>query len=265
MVDIPILAYHKVSHRFEWGINTVSPRAFQRQMQFLVENHFYTISLEQYFNTQTDVSSSHRPIIITFDDADESVLEYALPILHAAGFRATLFIVAGYVGQLNRWDANLGGIYSRHLSWDQIEQLAQAGWELGSHSMTHPDLCSLSNNELQRELKGSREMIESRLNQKVRFISYPFNRFDRRVTEMAQQAGYLGGCGLWVSHRYNDLPWQFRVPRFGVYGIDTLSWFKKKLAASGMERFKQRIISIAAQGTIWYKRLNREKNFVAFL
>ncbi len=256
-MNVPILAYHKVSDRFEWGINTVSPRAFQRQMQYLKEHHFYTISLEQYFNGEFQVSANRHPIIITFDDADESVILHAFPIMQAAGFRATLFIVAGYVGQYNRWDANLGGIYSRHLSWSQIELLVQAGWELGSHTVTHRDLRLLSDAEIQTELVASREMIESRLNQAVRFISYPFNRFDRRVIEMAQQAGYRGGCGLWVSPRLGDLPWEFRVPRAGVYSIDTMGWFKKKLAGSRIERFKQRIIGFAARGTIWYNRLNR--------
>ncbi|MDZ7332029.1 MAG: polysaccharide deacetylase family protein [candidate division KSB1 bacterium] len=256
-MNVPILAYHKVSDRFEWSINSVSPRAFKSQIQFLVDHHFYTISLEQYFDSSIEVGPTRRPIIITFDDSDESVLLHAFPIMQAAGFQATLFIVSGYVGHWNRWDANLGGIYSRHLSWDQIKLLVQAGWEVGSHTVSHPDLVSLSNKELQNELKGSREVIESKLNQRVRFISYPFNRFDRRVIDVAQQAGYCGACALWVSQRWNDLPWQFRVPRLGVYRIDSLSWFKKKLAASWMERFKQRLISLASHGTIWYKRLHR--------
>jgi len=257
MVNVPILAYHKVSQRFEWGINTVSPRSFQLQMQFLVNHHFYTISLEQYLEGIVERTATRRPIIITFDDADESVLFNAFPVMQAVGFRATLFIVSGYVGEYNLWDANLGGIYSRHLSWDQIERLVQAGWELGSHTVTHRDLRTLSDREMESELRASRDMIQAKLNKDVQFLSYPFNRFDRRVIAGAQQAGYRGGCGLWVSRRYIHLPWQFRLPRSGVYSIDGLAGFKRKLTASRTELLKQRIISMASQGTIWYKRLHR--------
>ncbi len=253
-MDVPILAYHKVSNKFEWGINTVSIRSFRHQIKYLVENNFYTISLEQYLRGDFQSEPERFPMIITFDDADESIYRHAFPILNAYGLSATVFVISDFVGKRNSWDANLGGIYSKHLNWEQIIELANVGWEIGSHTATHRDLLGLSDEAVKHELRSSREIIEQKLERIVRFISYPFNRFDDRVISLVQQAGYLGGCVLSANRNFNGIPEQFIMLRHGVYSIDTIYWFKKKLNDSLLERFKQRIICFAATGTIWYKR-----------
>jgi len=253
-VYVPILAYHKVSNQFEWGINTVSVRLFETQIKYLSENNYYSISLEQYLNSSYQFNSKRHSVIITFDDADESIYHHVLPILKSYGFTATVFVISSYVGKLNTWDANLGGIYSRHLSWDQIVELSNEGWEIGSHTATHRDLLGLSIDEVKKELQSSREIIEQKVEKPIRFISYPFNRFDYRIISQAQQIGYSGGCALSVNKNLNSVPKQFTMLRHGVYSIDKIYWFKQKLYNSQIELFKQRIISRAAFGTIWYKR-----------
>lgn len=257
MVYVPILAYHKVNKQFEWGINTVSIRSFENQIKYLSENHYYTISLDQYINTEFRIYSKRRPVVITFDDADESVYHHAFLILRDYGFTATLFVISDYVGKLNYWDANLRGIHSKHLNWDKIRQLANAGWEIGSHTATHSDLLSLSIDEVTEELQSSKQVIEHNIERPVRFVSYPFNRFDRRIILEAQRIGYRGGCALSLSERMNGAPEQFIIQRHGVYSIDSLFWFKQKLSNSKIEQFKQRIISFASRGTILYNRFKK--------
>ena len=256
-MDVPILAYHKVSNQFEWGINTVSIRFFQSQMQYLSDNHYYPISLEQYCNGDFQGESKYHPIIITFDDADESVYHHAFPILRNYGFTATLFVISGYVGKINSWDANLGGISSRHLSWEQIRQLANEGWEIGSHTVKHRDLLGVSIDEVKNELQFSKEIIEQNVDRPVQFISYPFNRFDRQIILEAQRIGYRGGCAMSLNKIMNGAPRKFIIQRHGVYSIDSLSWFKKKLSNSKIEQIKQRIISFASIGTILYNRYRK--------
>jgi peptidoglycan/xylan/chitin deacetylase (PgdA/CDA1 family) len=254
-VYVPILAYHKVSDRFEWGINTVPICSFKNQIKYLSENRFYAISLEQYLNGGFSTSSKTQPVIITFDDADESVYYHAFPILSAYGFTATLFVVSNYVGKLNSWDANLGGIYSRHLGWEEIKKLANEGWEIGSHTATHRDLMGLSIDEAKMELQLSREVIEQKVQRPIRFISYPFSRFDYRVFLLAQQLGYLGGCALSISR--SGIPKEFNMPRKAVYLIDSLFWFKQKLTNSKIEQIKQRIISYGSRGTVLYQKYRK--------
>jgi peptidoglycan/xylan/chitin deacetylase (PgdA/CDA1 family) len=256
-VYVPILAYHKVSDQFEWGINTVSIRSFESQMKYLSENHYYAISLEQYCDGDFQVKSKYHPVIITFDDADESVYHHAFTILRHYGFTATLFVISGYVGKINSWDANLGGISLKHLSWEEIRQLTNEGWEIGSHTATHRDLLGLSIDEVTKELQSSKEIIENNVERPIRFVSYPFNRFDSRITLVAQRIGYRGGCALSLNNNMNGAPKQFIMQRHGVYSIDSLSWFKKKLSNSKIEQIKQRIISFASRGTILYNRFRK--------
>lgn len=254
---VPILAYHKVSNKFEWGINTVSIRIFENQIKYLSENHYYTISLEQYLNTDFENNSKRRAIVITFDDADESVYHNALQILDRYGFSATIFIISNYVGKLNTWDANLGGIYSRQLNWQHIKQLSKAGWEIGSHTATHRDLLGLSIQEVKSELRSSKDIIEQNVNRTIQLISYPFNRFNKQIIFEAQRIGYRGGCTLSLKKNMNGAPKQFIIQRHGVYSIDSVYWFKKKLSNSKIEQVKQRIISFASIGTILYNRYRK--------
>ena len=256
-MDVPILAYHKVSNQFEWGINSVSIRSFENQMKYLSENNYKTISLAQYCNHNFKFKSKYHPVIITFDDADETVYKQAFPIMRNFGFTAIVFVISGYVGKMNSWDANLGGIASKHLSWKQIKQLANAGWEIGSHTVTHRDLSGLSLEEVQRELQLSKQVIEQNVERPVRFISYPFNRFDRRTILEAQRVGYQGGCTLSPGRPTNGISRQFLLPRYGVYSIDSLNWFKLKLSNSKLEQVKQRCISFASIGTILYNNYRK--------
>jgi peptidoglycan/xylan/chitin deacetylase (PgdA/CDA1 family) len=253
-VYVPILAYHKVRNQFEWSITTVPIRAFESQIKYLAENNYYSISLKQYLD---GASHTQRPIIITFDDADESVFLHAFPILKSYNFTATVFIISNYVGKQNTWDANLGGGYSRHLNWDQIMELSGAGWEIGSHTARHRDLLHLSSVEVKEELQSSKEIIERRINLPIHFLAYPFSRYDRRIISIAQQIGYAGGCALGAKKNLKDDLSHFNIQRYGVYAIDTRDSFKQKLAHSSIEKIKQRIISSASLGTIWYKRLRK--------
>src|SRR5688572_13678458 len=79
----------------------------------------------------------HR-VALTFDDGLRSVLD-ALPLLR--GVPATIFVVAGRVGLDNRWPSQPAGIARFELlTWPQLAELRDAGFEIGGHTATHPDL-----------------------------------------------------------------------------------------------------------------------------
>ncbi len=256
-VRVPILAYHKVSNKPEWGITSVRIRQFESQVRYLSQQNYHALSLESYITGNYKSNRQQPRIIITFDDADESVYHHAFPILKAHGFTATLFVIADFVGKNNSWDANLGGRSSRHLEWEQIKTLAHEGWEIGSHTATHPDLVNLSSDRAETELRQSKQIISQQIDQPVRFLSYPFNRFDHRIIGLARQAGYAGACALSVPEAFRKQHSDFTIPRQGVYLIDTLHRFQQKLSNSRVEQLKQKVISFASRGTIFYKRLRK--------
>ncbi len=251
----PILAYHNVDVRSEWGINTVLPELFEKQISFLASEGYKTCSLEDYVSGE---SVRDRSVILTFDDAYEGVLRFALPIMQRYRMTGTVFVISDYVGRENLWDHNLGGRTFRHLSWHGLHELADAGWEIGSHSATHRDLSGLAQTNLRDELVLSKETLQNRLSIAVHFISYPFDRVNEKVLLEAGNAGYIGGCCMTNRKKLHGTHGKFLIPRRGIYAIDVLPVFKQKLRSDIVSRIfdvNQRVISACSMGSIYYRKL----------
>jgi peptidoglycan/xylan/chitin deacetylase (PgdA/CDA1 family) len=123
--------------------------------------------------------SDPRQVVITFDDGCESDWEIAAPRLREHGFGATFYVVSGWVGTR-----------PGSLSPTQLRALADAGFEIGSHSATHAFLSELPDAELRRELLDSKCEIEATIGRPVRHLSCPGGRASRRVARAAQEIGY---------------------------------------------------------------------------
>ena len=282
-----ILSYHKIDPRLEWGITWATPAQFERQMAFLHERGVETVSVKEWGmnphrkgaksakqdnTSELKCSASFAPlqsairnpqseiekaVALSFEDAYASVYEYAWPIMERYGFRGTLFVVAGYVGKENGWDANFGGRRFRHLNWKELKALSEAGWEIGSHTWSHRDLTALTPDELARELGDSKRALEDALGISVDILSYPFGRYDERVRDAAMEAGYRMGCAFFP--RRND---PFTVAQTAIYRMDTMLDFEAKAtgnALSGLERFRGRLINSLAMGTPVMQRLGMIK------
>ncbi len=251
---VPILVYHKIDPRLEWGITRVSPIQFERQIDFLARTGYQTISFRDLF--QNDFSNpNQKKIILTFDDAYQSIYQFAFPILKKYKFIATLFIISDFVGSDNRWDINLGWRKFKHLDWNEINLLVQDGWELGSHSSTHPDLRKCSEERLRQELAFSKHEIKAETGQESVIFSYPFGRYNTRIIQSVKEAGYQGACTMHYHQFGSDLD-PYQLPRQGVYLWDSLSDFKAKLTDgffSTIQGWKQRLIAVGSAGTIMIK------------
>src|SRR2546423_1506780 len=88
----------------------------------------------------------------------------------------------------------------RHLARRSV---AGAGWEIGSHTRSHPHLPALPPDSLEEELKGSRERLEDALGLPCRSIAYPYGDVNRRVVRAAERAGYeaAGTLRAWELRR----------------------------------------------------------------
>jgi peptidoglycan/xylan/chitin deacetylase (PgdA/CDA1 family) len=117
-------------------------------------------------------------VAITFDDGCETDLTEAAPALRERGFGATFFVIAGLLGRPG------------YLSPAQLRELAAAGFEIGSHSLTHRMLTALDPGELDRELTGSRSRIEDAAGAPVAHFSCPHGRWSPAVAAAARRAGY---------------------------------------------------------------------------
>ncbi len=103
-----------------------------------------------------DESLDKKKVAFTFDDAYQDVYLNAFPLLQKFGFTACIFVITGYVGKYNEWDYNWGRNRKKHLSWEQIKEMADAGFEFGSHTVNHPDLTKIPDKFVEYELKRSK-------------------------------------------------------------------------------------------------------------
>ena len=240
---IPVLAYHQISDDFSWSITRQTKNQFERCIRFLYDEGYTAISPSVTFDP--DYNRDDKSVMLTFDDGYEDFYLNAFPVLKKYGFTACVFIITGYIGKKSNWDYNWGRFKKRHLSWEQILNLSQAGFEIGSHTVNHPDLTKITRRYLNFELQASKETLEDKLGRKVNFLSYPFGRYSQLVRDETERAGYKGAFTLggnlaprsWVA---------FSIPRMGVYLLDSPLSLKIKLEKSklfGLEEIKGWIIN----------------------
>lgn len=201
------------------------------------------------------IALPQKSVIITFDDGYECVHQHAFPVLEGVGFKAVVFLVTGFINDWNHWDANLGGIRFRHLSTEHTKELAEAGWEIGSHGVNHRPLPYLNSMHLKHELQHSKNILQDMLKKDVTTFSYPFGMQNNRVQKEVERIGYRFG--------FKNISWNgkidnlFSIPRIPIYKIDTIEALRKKLhiSAHPLEIAKLYLLSWPARLTPLYQIL----------
>ncbi|ERP39142.1 polysaccharide deacetylase family protein [Chitinivibrio alkaliphilus] len=174
-----------------------------------VAAHYTITSLREYAGS-TDM-------VLTFDDGFSSIKEHALPFLETHGHNATIFIISGALHGSSPLD-----IYGKrsYLSAADIREIAERGFEIGSHTMHHRDLRQLSLKECLYELEGSKKDLEDLLGMPVEALSFPLGLWNKRVLSLAKQAGYSRfSFYTGMPSRYTATPPHFAAR--GVYPFDS--------------------------------------------
>jgi peptidoglycan/xylan/chitin deacetylase (PgdA/CDA1 family) len=226
-----VLCYHALSERFPAQLST-TPARFASQMRRLARRGYQGVTFSEAVDRPPG-----RTVAVTFDDGYRSVLQLGLPILQELGWPATIFVPTNFIGidrpmswpGIERW---LGGAHERELlplAWDELETLASHGWEVGSHTCSHPRLTELDDRTLARELSGSKASCELHLERPCSSLAYPYGDVDTRVARAAQAAGYEAAAALQARPAPEGrLEW----PRVGVYFKDSSARFSLKCSPS---------------------------------
>jgi peptidoglycan/xylan/chitin deacetylase (PgdA/CDA1 family) len=226
--DVLVLCYHAVSETWPASLS-VRPRELERQLRALVERGYVGAT----FHEALTAPRSERTLAVTFDDGFRSVASRAAPIMSDLGLVGTVFVVTGYLAgdRPLAWAGTDHWLGSEHepelepLSPVELDGLVEAGWEIGSHTRTHPRLTRLDDASLAAELRGSRERCERRLGRPCLSLAYPYGDVDERVVAAARDAGYETAGALPRRFETRDtLSW----PRVGVYFKDGSIQFKLK-------------------------------------
>jgi peptidoglycan/xylan/chitin deacetylase (PgdA/CDA1 family) len=220
---VPILTYHELraapppprspASASLW----VPPARFAAQLEGLAQAGYHGVTLSQAWAAwHGGPALPGHPVVVSFDDGYASQYTVAGAELRKLGWPGVLNLEAA------RLSAR-GGISVR-----RVRVLLQRGWELSSHTLTHPDLTQVGRARLDREVAGSRSRLQRLFGVPVDFFCYPYGRADAAVRAAVRRAGYTGATAM---HAGTAGPRSDRwmLPRIGVGPRDTAAQLLRRL------------------------------------
>lgn len=179
MSRLAVVTWHSLDG--SGSVISVNPATFRRHVGWLADHGFRAFTLAEGLARLQAGTLPSRALALTFDDGFLNTATVALPILAARGFRATVFAVTEYLGRSNDWPTQPPSVPRLPLmDWSGLNELRAAGWEVGAHTRTHPDLTRLGLEEARLEVAQSKEALEERLGAPVSLFAYPYGRYGAR-------------------------------------------------------------------------------------
>lgn len=216
---VPILMYHVIGDpegEVPFPDLWLSEGDFQAQVDWLAENGYTAVTLVQVQNAWYDGGTlPEKPVVLSFDDGVLGQYVYGLPILREKG----------WAGQLNL------KAEGSDLSTRQVRKMIRAGWEIASHTITHPDLTTLDPASLEQEVAGSKRQLERELGVEIVNFCYPAGQYDEGVIEAVERAGYRGATTVNPGLGEKSMP--FELNRIRINRGDDAGDLAEKLAAAG--------------------------------
>lgn len=234
--DAVALCYHSIAEPGPaW--TSVPPAVFERQLATLRRRGFRAAG-EAALDGLAAGRRPDRPLaLLTFDDGYRDNCETALPLLAEYGFTGLFFLLPPFVdaGAPLLWPEVADRVRDhpevmRSLTWAQVERMAAAGCEFGSHGLRHRHLPELGDGELREELWESRRAIADRLG-RCDVLAYPFGEWSARVAEAAADAGYRWAFTLPYEEQRDAT--RMTIPRIAVDHRDDGARFGAKLHPLG--------------------------------
>ncbi len=219
--SIPILMYHVIEdYSGTYEELYVPPLIFRQQLAYLKENGYHTVTCAEVLQHWSEAMPlPDKPIVLSFDDGYRSMYTEALPLLKEYGFRGTFFL---HLANINT---------EKGLTEEMIQEMITAGMEIGSHTVSHPDLTKLTASKLKQELEESKRVLSEITGTSVHTLAYPSGRFNKRVMSAARETGYLAA----VTTQYGPATSQqniYSLKRIRINKSDGVNGFIKKIQAA---------------------------------
>jgi peptidoglycan/xylan/chitin deacetylase (PgdA/CDA1 family) len=197
-----VLGYHGVAKgrlRDDPSLLQLSPRRFTGQLELIVDAGFRFVTMATFARLANGRTPPPGFAVVTFDDGMRNNHDVAMPILREYEIPATVYVAVGFIGGSSPWIGSGGD--GAMMTTSQLRQLVAAGWELGAHTMTHPDLSTLDYAGCRREIDQSRTALEEIGGAPVETFAYPFGRYGPEALAAVRDAGFLAavttGSGSW--------------------------------------------------------------------
>jgi len=256
MRPIPIFMYHHINTN-KGDMVTVTLDVFEAQMKFLAEAGCRTLSADELVKSISgNMETAKKAVAITFDDGYLDNYQYAFPILKRYNIKAIIFIVVDWVGKSSELGSpieafggkvrslelktkklpnhneckrliNEGKISEVIMSWDMVKEMKESGLiEFYSHTMSHKRCAELSPDELSKELRDSKKIIEEKLDKACSYLCWPKGSYNEGAIRIAREIGYkaLFTTKRGVVKKDSDMSC---IERIVVK--DNLLWFKNRV------------------------------------
>jgi peptidoglycan/xylan/chitin deacetylase (PgdA/CDA1 family) len=216
--SVAVLVYHSIAAATTPSFErlTVEPALFEEHLTALREDQAEVIGFSQ---VPAALAEGRRAVAITIDDGLADAGDAACPALLRHGLTATLFVPTAFVGATASW---LGGEDARRpmLSWAGLGDLAQAGFEIGSHSDRHLAADLNPPGLVRRDALASRAELEKHLGRPALSFAYPFGYHSPGGRRAVREAGFEQACVVGdLPARAGDDCWA--LPRLQVNGGTT--------------------------------------------
>jgi glycosyltransferase involved in cell wall biosynthesis/peptidoglycan/xylan/chitin deacetylase (PgdA/CDA1 family) len=171
-----------------------------------------------------------RPLLLTFDDCYQDLLETAREVLQPRAIPALAFAVTAMTSGTNEWDQAYGSARLNLLTPQQLRELAALGVEIGSHSRTHREMPLLDGAEQETEAAGSSDDLVAQGLPRPRFFAYPFGSAGEGSKTAVRKAGYLAAFGCRSDCVTPDSD-RLDLPRVVIFASDRGWRFRAKVLA----------------------------------
>ena len=176
-----ILTFHSIDDR--GSVLSFPPATFARMIAEILDGDVTICSLDQLLSPNID-----NALAITFDDGMRSVYNNALPVLKDANVPSHLYLTTGYVGGKNNWPTQPAGAPTfEMMNWQEIEACVEAGMQIENHTVSHPDLCRLTQEQIEEECETADLSIEKQFGRRPRHFAYPYGNYDARIAGIVGQ------------------------------------------------------------------------------
>ncbi|VAW53808.1 hypothetical protein MNBD_GAMMA05-1269 [hydrothermal vent metagenome] len=175
-----IITFHSIDD--SGSVLSFPEKRFARLVDSLQRKNMPVLDLNTLLHTDTT-----NGVALTFDDGMHSLFTAALPILKDYAVPAHLYLTTGAVAKTNRWATQPEDAPNFNmLSWDEIEQLHNAGIIIDAHTHQHPDMRKLTLNEMEEECEMADELIEQKLGRRPQYFAYPYGYKDAHVCDFVR-------------------------------------------------------------------------------
>ncbi|MFP4667302.1 MAG: polysaccharide deacetylase family protein [Desulfosalsimonas sp.] len=200
------LVYHHFGEEDRYPSTSVSMEQFKAHLEYLNENDYKVLTLGRALELlYSDEPVPEKTAVLTMDDAYKSVMENAVPLLEEYGYKATVFVPTSHVGGSN------------YLSWKQLAELSEKGFELANHSHSHEYFLNYPEEEIgqrfEKDLEKSHLMFKENLGITPDLYAYPFGEYHPDMIDVLKKHGYSAAAAQKSGVMYEQSD-RFLLPRF---------------------------------------------------